>query len=84
MDLNGIRLEAKRLGTAPDGFLIKFRWEASMSFAEILDLAGKTPCHLISTGKANLKTHNAIRPSMPVSQDLWPHPLQVFILRKTS
>jgi S-adenosylmethionine:tRNA ribosyltransferase-isomerase len=40
----GLRIEATKVATLPDCFLIEFRWEpAELSFAEVLHLAGDIP-----------------------------------------
>ena len=40
----GLRIEATKVATLPDCFLIEFRWEpAGLSFAEVLHLAGDIP-----------------------------------------
>jgi S-adenosylmethionine:tRNA ribosyltransferase-isomerase len=40
----GLRIEAIKVATLPDCFLIEFRWEpAELSFAEVLHLAGDIP-----------------------------------------
>lgn len=41
--LEGITLQAEKLERKDDSFLVRFSWQADMSFGEILDLAGKTP-----------------------------------------
>ncbi|MCC7439622.1 MAG: S-adenosylmethionine:tRNA ribosyltransferase-isomerase [Armatimonadetes bacterium] len=44
--MNGVaaRLAATMLGSAPDGFALRFRWQpAGLSFADLLDAAGSVP-----------------------------------------
>tara|TARA_R110001592_G_scaffold162584_2_gene396039 strand:+ start:181999 stop:183204 length:1206 start_codon:yes stop_codon:yes gene_type:complete len=43
IELDGLILQAEKISRAEDSFLVRFSWKADMSFAEILDLAGKTP-----------------------------------------
>jgi S-adenosylmethionine:tRNA ribosyltransferase-isomerase len=43
IELDGVSLQAEKLGRQEDSFLVRFSWEADISFAEVLDLAGKTP-----------------------------------------
>ncbi len=38
-----IKLEAEKTGREKDAFLVRFSWEADISFGEILEAAGKTP-----------------------------------------
>ena len=41
--LAGMTLNVEKIARKEDSFLVRFSWLADMSFAEILDLAGKTP-----------------------------------------
>jgi S-adenosylmethionine:tRNA ribosyltransferase-isomerase len=41
--LEGVSLQAEKLDRNEDSFLVRFSWKADISFAEVLDLAGKTP-----------------------------------------
>ena len=44
LSVEGLRMEATKVETLPDCFLIEFRWEpAELSFAEVLHLAGDIP-----------------------------------------
>lgn len=43
IELEGFTLQAEKLSRKDDSFLVRFSWQADMSFGEILDLAGKTP-----------------------------------------
>lgn len=44
LNVEGLKIEARKLAALPDCFLIEFRWEpAGLSFAEVLHLAGDIP-----------------------------------------